>query len=167
MIRVTPVNGGDEPRPQRGRGGRAARRLLREANSTSKAVGPGLKGGSYKPLSERDLARIHETVLDVLEKIGIGDPPAELVALAEARGCWLSDQGRICFPRAFVEDVIAGACHRFTIHGRDPAYDVTPARRSPSMMPRPAPTGPPRCSTFTTRRAWSIGSTTSTASARR
>ena len=100
-------------------------RARREMAAPSKAVGPGLKGGSYKPLTDRDLARIHETVLDVLEKIGIGDPPPEVWALAEAKGCWLNDQGRLCFPRAFVEDTIAGACHAFTIHGRDPAHDVT------------------------------------------
>ena len=124
MVRVESLSNTPSPRPQRSRRGRAARRRLREANNAPKAVGPGLKGGSYKPLSDRDLARIHETVLDVLERIGIGDPPPELVALAEAKGCRLNAEGRICFPRAFVEDVIAGACHQFTIHGRDPAYDI-------------------------------------------
>jgi trimethylamine:corrinoid methyltransferase-like protein len=176
MVRVESLSDTRGPRPQRSRGGRAARHRLREANNAPKAVGPGLKGGSYKPLSDRDLARIHETVLDVLEKIGIGDPPTELVELAEAKGCWLNAEGRICFPRAFVEDVIAGACHEFTLHGRDPAYDIAlgatrstsrpPARRSPFTIPRPAPTGPPRCSTSMTRHAWSTASTTSTASAR-
>ncbi len=124
MVRVESTSDTRGPRPQRSRGGRAARHRLREANNAPKAVGPGLKGGSYWPLSDRDLARFHETALDVLERIGIGDPLPELIALAEAKGCWLNDEGRICFPRAFVEDVIAGACHEFTIHGRDPAYDI-------------------------------------------
>jgi trimethylamine--corrinoid protein Co-methyltransferase len=63
-------------------------------------------------------------VLDVLENIGIAEPLSEVVEQAEAKRCRLNDQGRLCFPRAFVEDVIASACHEFTIHGRDPAYDV-------------------------------------------
>jgi trimethylamine--corrinoid protein Co-methyltransferase len=125
MVQVAKLSGaGRGARPTRRSGGRAERIKLREAKSAAKAVGPGLKGGSYKPLSERDIARIHGTVLDVLENIGIGDPLPEIVDAATAKGCWLDERHRLCFPRAFVEDVIAGACRGFTIHGRDPAYDV-------------------------------------------
>ena len=114
-----------EARPAPARRGRAARSRLRQANGSARAVGPGFKGGSFKPLSARDIDRIHETVLDVLEKIGIAEPPPEMIEPALAKGCWLTDDNRICFPRGFVEDTIAGACRSFTIHGRDPAHDVT------------------------------------------
>ncbi len=33
--------------------------------------------------------------------------------------------GALCIARALVEDIIANACHRFTIDARDPAFDVT------------------------------------------
>ena len=45
--------------------------------------------------------------------------------MAVPRGCFLSDEGRLCIPRALVEGIIANACHRFTIDARDPAFDVT------------------------------------------
>jgi trimethylamine--corrinoid protein Co-methyltransferase len=112
-------------------GGRKARHEKRgEATSgravatASRAVGPGVTGGRYQPLTEADIRRIHQTVLDVLEKVGMGDPPAELRELALARGCRLTERGRLCFPRALVEDVIAGAGRNFPLHGRDPAHDL-------------------------------------------
>lgn len=115
-------------KPQRGkRGGRAGRIRNREvaASTVSKAIGPGLPGGAYKPLSDHDLKRVHNTVLDILEKVGVGDPPALLVEKAFAKGCKINEHGRLCFPRSLVEDVIAGACHSFTIHGRNPSHDIT------------------------------------------
>jgi trimethylamine--corrinoid protein Co-methyltransferase len=87
-------------------------------------VAPGLKGGSYRPLGERDLLRIHETALDVLENIGIGGALPEILDLALPRGCRLNDAGRLCFPRGFVEDAIAGACHGFTLHAPDPDLGI-------------------------------------------
>ena len=48
-------------------GGREARRLKRGETGPSRAVGPGVAGGHYKPLSDHDVSRIHGTVLDVLE----------------------------------------------------------------------------------------------------
>ncbi len=105
-------------------GGREARRQKRGEAGPSRAVGPGVRGGTYKPLSDHDVARIHSTVLDVLEKVGMGDPPPAVLELAEAHGCRLNERGRLCFPRALVEDVIAGAGRDFVLHGRDPAYDL-------------------------------------------
>jgi trimethylamine--corrinoid protein Co-methyltransferase len=109
--------------PRRG-GGRAARLRQRSAGPAERAVGPGLKGGSYRPLGERDLLRIHETALDVLENIGIGGALPEILDLALPRGCRLNDAGRLCFPRGFVEDAIAGACHGFTLHAPDPDLGI-------------------------------------------
>jgi len=82
-----------------------------------------LPGGRYKPLGEHDLTRIHETALDVLETIGMGDPIPETRERALAAGCRLNEQGRLCFPRALIEDIIARAPRRFTLHAPDPAFD--------------------------------------------
>lgn len=105
-------------------GGREARRQKRGEAGPSRAVGPGVRGGSYKPLSDHDIERIHGTVLDVLEKVGMGDPPAAVRELAVANGCRLNERGRLCFPRSLVEDVIAGAGRDFVLHARDPAHDL-------------------------------------------
>ncbi len=37
-------------------------------------VKPGMTSGTFKPLSDHDIQRIHTTVLDVLEIIGIAEP---------------------------------------------------------------------------------------------
>jgi len=112
-------------RSRRRQGGSASRRKARQAGpETHVVVGPGLKGGAFKPLSEQDILRIHRTALDVLENIGVADPIPEMLELALAKGCWLNEHDRLCFPRAFVEDIIAGAAKAFTIYARDPAFNI-------------------------------------------
>ena len=102
---VTPAHASH--RSRRKGGGREARRAARLAGATGLAVRPGMEGGAYKPLSDRDIERIHATALDVLEKIGIGEPIPEILEHALPKGCTLGDDGRLRFPRALVEDMIA------------------------------------------------------------
>ena len=102
--------------------GRARRR--RGSRRAGRAVGPGMEGGSYRPLGEGDVARIHRTALDVLENLGVGNPGPEVRDLALARGCSINEHGRLCFPRGLVEDVIAGAARAFVLHGREPRHHL-------------------------------------------
>ncbi|MHA1600831.1 MAG: trimethylamine methyltransferase family protein, partial [Alphaproteobacteria bacterium] len=103
-------------------GGRQGRRLRRMRPSEA-VVGPGLPGGVYKPLSDHDVVRIHETALDLLEQVGMGNPLPVLKEHALAKGCWIDDYNRLRFPRALVEDVVAATPRTFMTHGRDPKYD--------------------------------------------
>ncbi len=112
------------PRGWRRGEARAARTEARASGPESKAVGPGLMGGAYKPLSDHEVQLIHATALDVLETIGVADPLPEMLDPALPRGCRLNEHDRLCFPRALVEDALAGACESFTIYGRDPAFDL-------------------------------------------
>jgi trimethylamine--corrinoid protein Co-methyltransferase len=112
------------PQPGRRGGGREARRVKRGDAGPSRAIGPGVKGGTYRPLSDHDIARIHATVLDVLEQVGMGDPPPPVLELALARGARINQRGRLCFPRSLVEDVIAGAGRDFVLQARDRAHDL-------------------------------------------
>lgn len=64
------------------------------------------------------MARIHEAVLDILETTGIGSPTQELLDIALPKGCTMGEQGRQCFPRGLMEDVIDGAAKSYTIHAR-------------------------------------------------
>ncbi len=114
------VEAGTAPR----RSGRALRVAARRTAGPSAAVRPGLAGGAYRPLSERDLQRIHETALDVLEKIGMGQATPEILAVALAKGCTVSDGGRLLFPRALVEEMIEVAAKEITFHGRDPQRTI-------------------------------------------
>lgn len=54
----------------------------------------------------------------------MGAAPPALVEAATARGAVLTEAGRLAFPRALVEDIIAGTPKRFTFHGRDPARSI-------------------------------------------
>jgi trimethylamine--corrinoid protein Co-methyltransferase len=110
------------------RGGRAARRELRATPipAAEQAVRPGLAGGHYRPLGADDVVRIHRAALDVLERIGLSDAIPSCVQLVTDAGGRLSEDGRLLFPRALVEDVIAGAARHFVLHGADPRHDMEP-----------------------------------------
>ncbi|MEM7114285.1 MAG: trimethylamine methyltransferase family protein [Chloroflexota bacterium] len=107
-------------------GGRAARHALRAAtNDTKKSpVQAGFSGGRYRPLTDEQVVQIHEMALDVLEKIGMGDPIPELVELAVAKGCHVNDEGRLCFPKAVMNELIEAAASEIVLHGQDPKYDL-------------------------------------------
>jgi trimethylamine--corrinoid protein Co-methyltransferase len=83
-----------------------------------------MPGGRYRPLTDSDQQKIHKTVLDVLENIGMGDPIPMVKACALNRGCFINEHGRLCFPRALVEDVIANAPRNIQLMGRDPKHDL-------------------------------------------
>lgn len=90
----------------------------------ARAVRPGMTGGRYRPLSEHEIDRVHQTVLDVLENIGMGTPIPQLQDHALRRGCHLNEHGRLCFPRGLVEDVIAASPKQLSYLGQDPRHDL-------------------------------------------
>ncbi|MDK3072491.1 trimethylamine methyltransferase family protein [Sedimentitalea sp. JM2-8] len=107
-------------------GGRAARRAARSAPLADhlRPVRPGLSGGTYAPLTQAGMERIHQAALDALEQIGLADAPACGIAHMTGAGAVLGDDGRIRFPRALIEDTIARANRKVTLLGRDPRHDM-------------------------------------------
>jgi len=100
-------------------------RKARHANPpVAKAIHPGMRGGRYRPLGDADLARVIDTVYRVLENIGMGSPIPVLVEKALERGCRLNAQGRLCFPRSLVEDVLAATPKKFPFFAQDPRFDL-------------------------------------------
>jgi len=81
-------------------------------------------GGRYRPLTRSDEQQIHQTILDVLENIGMGDPIPIVRERALERGCFINEHDRLCFPRALVEDMIAGAAKSAPLFGRTPDHDM-------------------------------------------
>jgi trimethylamine--corrinoid protein Co-methyltransferase len=81
-------------------------------------------GGRYQPLTRPEMERIHATVLDVMEQIGFADAIPSMVELVTAAGGWVDDGGRLHYPRALVEDVIARAPRSFVLPGQDPVHDL-------------------------------------------
>lgn len=107
-------------------GGRTARVAARSAAlaEDQRPIRPGLKGGTYRPLSDAQIDRIHQAALTALEEIGLADAPPSGVEILTGAGAILGDDWRIRFPRALVEDMLAKAARGITLHGRDPAHDL-------------------------------------------
>ncbi|GAB1363231.1 trimethylamine methyltransferase family protein [Rhodobacter sp.] len=107
-------------------GGRAARVAARAAplSEDMRPVRPGLPGGQYKPLSEEAVKQIHAAALDALEEIGLSQAPPSGVEILTGAGAILGDDGRMRFPRALVEDMLAVAARDITLHARDPKHDM-------------------------------------------
>ncbi len=95
-----------------------------EASHLAPPIVPGMLGGHYKPLTQPETERIHALVLRLLEDLGLSQITPSLEARAVEAGCWVDENGRLRFPRALVEDVIARTRRKFTLHGIDPARDI-------------------------------------------
>ncbi len=105
-------------------GGRRGRVEKRSRGPAERPIRPGMEGGRYKPLSDRETEQIHETSLELLEKVGIADPIDAWRDRVVAAGGWMDSEKRLHFPRALVEDCLALAGRNFTACGRDPKYDL-------------------------------------------
>ena len=103
---------------------RRGRRARQQAPPTASAIRPGLEGGRHRPLTQSDEQQIHQTILDVLENIGMGDPIPIVQERALERGCFMNEHDRLCFPRALVEDVIANTPKDIRFLGKDPKHDL-------------------------------------------
>ena len=102
---------------RRGRRGREARAHA-GADADPTPVWPGLSGGRYRPLSGEEEIAVNEAVLDLLATLGLAQPIPSMVEHVTRRGGSLTDDGRLLFPRALVEDLIAGARRDIILYGR-------------------------------------------------
>ncbi len=109
-------------------GGREARRALRAAPLAEdiRPVRAGLEGGRYKALTDAEVERIHRAALHILEEIGLADAPESGVEMMTSAGAVQGDDGRLRFPPALVEDMLAKAARDITLHGQDPKHDIRP-----------------------------------------
>ena len=107
-------------------GGRAARKAARAAplSEAMRPVRPGMQGGTYKPLTQLDMERINEAALCALEEIGLADAPQSGIDIMVGAGAILGDDGRLRYPRALIEDMLAKANREITLCARNPKHDL-------------------------------------------
>ena len=107
-------------------GGRSARQALRSAPLAKelRPVNPGLIGGTYNPLTQEEILRIHNSVLQVLEEIGLADAPESGIKAMSSVGAVLGEDGRLRFPRSLVEDTLSFAARDFVLHSRTNSNDL-------------------------------------------
>jgi len=106
---------------RRGRSARMAARAI--AATPENPAAPGQVGGQYRPLTNRQCEQIYDSALNLLNDLGMGDAPPVLVEAACARGAFVNELGRLCFPREMVADIIDGARKSFVYFGRDTKHD--------------------------------------------
>lgn len=113
------------PSPRRS-GGRMARHKARNAKLADhlQPIRAGMPGGGYDVLTEAQCRQIHDAALEALETIGLIDAPQSGIDAMTALGATLGDDGRMRFPRALVEDVLAQANRSVRLHGREPKHDL-------------------------------------------
>ena len=115
-----------EPSRRAHRRGRSARHRQQSAEPApdERPVWPGVEGGRYRPLTDRQVERIHETALDLLDRVGLASAIPSMVERVLEAGGRLTETGRLLFPRGLVEDTVAGARHSFVVHGRRPGLEM-------------------------------------------
>lgn len=104
-------------KPRRG-GGRSARKALRAASTGNEAIRAGFRGGRYKPLSTTEVQAVHNAALSILARTGLSDHTPELLDLVLPKGAEINKHGRLCFPRALMEDILAGVAREFYVYAR-------------------------------------------------
>ena len=82
-----------------------------------------MEGGCFKPLSDSEMNKIHDAILDLLENVGFSRSIPSCIEYVTGVGGIFED-GRLKFPRSLVEDTLASAARDITLFGQDPAHDL-------------------------------------------
>jgi len=106
------------------RRGRAARVEARTSGAPVNPCPPGQIGGAYRPLSDHAITEVYRTALRILDEIGMAAVPDIVRDRALEAGARINDLGRLAYPPALVEDIVAGAAKSFVLHGRAPEHDI-------------------------------------------
>ena len=105
------------PRQRRGR-----RAKLSTSGPPSSVLAP--VGGQVTFLHEDDTHRIHQAALAILKETGVAGAPQPVVELVTAAGGTVTPQGRLSFPTALVERVLAALPQKIALHGRTAEHDL-------------------------------------------
>ena len=97
-----------------------ARRKGAAPPAFSRWMGPA--GGRYAPLSDSDVIRVHESVLHLLETLGLSNASTGVVERVVARGGRMDDRGRLLFPRTLVEEAISDLNRNVVLGSRREGY---------------------------------------------
>jgi trimethylamine---corrinoid protein Co-methyltransferase len=84
----------------------------------------GLRGGQYKPLREKDIVKIHETSLKILEEIGVKVGLEEALQIFKKHGARV-DGEIVRIPSSMVEMALRVVPHHFLMAGREEKNDLS------------------------------------------
>ena len=85
----------------------------------------GLTGGSFKPLTEESIHRVHQTAMRIIEEVGFEVNSETALELFEGAGAWV-DQGKrlVRLPQKRVMELIKRAPSDIRLCGRDEKHDI-------------------------------------------
>jgi len=84
----------------------------------------GVLGGRFKPLNDQEVTLVEETVLHLLETLGLSQVIPSMIDKVCAAGGSVTDDNRLLFPRELVLKTVAEARREITLFGQDPAHDI-------------------------------------------
>jgi trimethylamine--corrinoid protein Co-methyltransferase len=85
----------------------------------------GLTGGSFKLLSEGDIAKIHQTAMRVIEEVGFEVNSELALRLFAGAGAWVDEKKhRVRLPREKVLELIRMAPSEIKLCGKDKKHDI-------------------------------------------
>ncbi len=111
----------------RGRANRLAMRRGGAGAGTSSAIWPGISGGNYRPFTATEVEQIHDTVVQILEGVGMASATDRCIDTVCAAGGRVSDDGRLLFPEKLIEHSLKVAGRNFKLHALNPEYDLDPS----------------------------------------
>lgn len=114
-------------RTARRAGGRQARVAMRAAPLAQdiRPVRSGLSGGRYKPFTDAEVQRVHQSVLQILDEIGLSLAPESGIAAMTAYGAVYNEEdGRVRFPKAVIDKALGDANRTLVLHGREEKHDL-------------------------------------------
>ena len=107
-------------------GGRSARKLKRAAPlpDNIKPIGPGMIGGTYKPLSQSDISAIEQTIFQLLNEVGLSQAPDTGISAMLNYGAFLGDDQRLKFPENVVRKAIGDTHKNIMLFGQIEKFDM-------------------------------------------
>jgi len=85
----------------------------------------GLPGGSFKPLSEEDIEKIHQTAMQIIEEVGFQVNSPEAQQYFEQAGATVDKENHIVrLPKKTVMELIEKAPSEITLYGSDEKNDI-------------------------------------------
>ncbi|MFC2035491.1 trimethylamine methyltransferase family protein [Chloroflexota bacterium] len=85
----------------------------------------GLAGGSFKPLTEESISRVHQTVMRVIEEVGFEVNSEVALGLFKRAGAQVDrEKRRVCLPQEKVLELIRMAPSEIKLCGQDEKHDI-------------------------------------------
>ncbi len=88
-------------------------------------VRKGLTGGSFKPLTEESIDKVHQTVMQVIEEVGFEVNSGAVLELFKGAGAWVDQEKRLVrLPRERAMELIEMAPSEVRLCGQDEKHDI-------------------------------------------